>query len=148
MRHGDETVQAMEWAYQQILALPGLSDALGVAPTALESRVWSDVAPAGTESPWVVYSVTDSEDANALGGQARIFSAVPMDLKVVGETRDWQRIAAAARALYGLHGQTNVTIGNGGTILTVQRTGAIQYPEQAGGIEYRHLGHQFRVEVQ
>lgn len=148
MRHGDETVQAMEWAYQSILALPGLSDALGVPPTGLESRVWSEVAPGDTGSPWITYRVTDSEDANALGGQPRIFSTVPMDLKVVGEARHWQQIAAVARLLYGLHGQTNVPIGNGGTILTVQRTGGIQYPEQAGGIEYRHLGHQFQVEVQ
>jgi hypothetical protein len=149
MRHGDETVQAMEWAYQEIRAIPGLSDALGVGPTGLDSRVWSEVAPADTGSPWIVFQVTDAEDANALGGQPRIFSSVPIQVKAVGEARHWQQIAAVARLLYdNLHGQTNVPIGNGGTILTVQRTGPIQYPEQAGGIEYRHLGHQFQVEVQ
>lgn len=150
MRYGDETVQALEWAYQEVLALGplGLATALGVAPEAVDTRVWAEVAPEGTPSPWIVYSVTDSTDANALGGQARIMSVVPMDLKVVAEARHFQQAADVARVLYGLHGQTNVPIGNGGTILAVQRTGGIQYPERAGGIEYRHLGHQFRVEVQ
>jgi hypothetical protein len=39
-----------------------------------------------------------------------------------------------------LESQTHQEPAQGGLVLTAERVSGIQYPERAGGIEYRHLG--------
>ena len=150
MRHGDEAVQVLEAVYAILSASQPLADALGVPLADLPDRVWPDVAPDATAAPFVVFAIQpDSTDHLALGDQPRIFTTAMVDAKVIGQTRDYGSLAPAARALYeALHGRTNVEVADGGVVLTMRRTGGIQYPEQAGGIEYRHLGHTLQAEVQ
>lgn len=148
MRLGDEGVQAMEWLYATITGSQDVADSLGVALEALPDRVWPDPAPGGTVAPFIVFSVSESLDALAVGPQPRIFTTVPAIVKVLDEARDYSGAAPVARALYAaLVAQPPTPLAEGGHMLSATRTGGVQYPEQADGIEYRHLGHLLSVEI-
>jgi len=147
-RIGDEQAQVLEFAYATMAGSAELADALGTSPEALPYQLWPDVAPADTAGLFVVYSTTDASDRNGIGGVPRLFSGVPLLVKITGATRSYDDLAPAARVLYRLfHGARNVPLTGGGMVLTCTRVGAVQYPETAEGIEYRHLGHQLQVEV-
>lgn len=144
----------MEWAYATLTTLQPLADALTAflgAPVALAdlpAHVWPEVAPGSAPDPVVVFSVADPLDRRAVGPEDRIFSSVPLDVRVTAQDSAYDALAPIARVIYdALHGVTNVPVGSGGVVLTAYRTGGIQYPELAGGIQYRHLGHRFQVEV-
>lgn len=148
MRHGDEQAQALEWAYGVLSTDQELADLLGVPLTGLPDRVWAETAPSGTPAPWVVVSASQGLDRLGLGTVPRLGSVVPLNVRSVWQTRDPGAGAAVARRLYALlHGATNVPLADGGTILTVRRTTSLDYPEDAGGIQYRHTGGLYQVEV-
>lgn len=148
MRFGDEGVQAMEWAYGRLTQSQDLADALGVALADLPGRVWPDPAPADTQTPFVVYSASESLDTQAMGPFARIHTTVPLTVKGVDQSRNYDALAPVARAIYAaLVGRVGDPVDAGGTILTASRTGGLQYPERGDGIEYRHLGHLLSIEI-
>lgn len=148
MRHGDEQAQVLEWAYATLTGDQALADALGVPLEAMPDRTYPDVAPGGTPSPWVVYAAGEALDMGGLGPHRRAYTTVPLNVRVVWQTEDPGTPAPAARRLYELlHGVQNVPLADGGTILTVTRTTALSYPEDAGGIQYRHTGGLFVAEV-
>ena len=150
MRHGDEGVQALEAVYGALVSCQPLADALEVPLEGLADLVWPDPAPGDVEGRvLVVYSLSeDGTDVLALGPVPRLMTTVPVLVKVVAESRSYSDCAPAARAIYdALHGRTNVEVADGGVVLTCRRVGTIQYPEQAGGIDYRHLGQTFQAEV-
>lgn len=148
MRVGDEQQQAMEWAYGRLSQDQALADAVGVDLADLPDRVWPDVAPGGTPSPWVVFSTVTATDRAAVGPVDRISTVVPMDVRATAQARSYDPLAPIARAIYrALHGRTNDDLADGGVMLCALRTSGLQYPEKAEGIEYRHLGHTFQVEI-
>lgn len=148
MRYGDEGVQAMEWAYGLLTGSQALADALGVPLETLGDRVWPDPAPAGTPAPFVVYSAGEGLDVPAMGPQPRIFTAVPMTVKAIDQSRSYDALAPVARAIFtALVARVGDDVSEGGTILTATRTGTVQYPELAEGVEYRHLGHLLSVTI-
>lgn len=148
MRHGDEGVQALEWAYGRLAASQALADAIGIPLDQVDDRVWPDVAPQGTASPWIVVGIVDLNDRLAVGASPRLYSAVGLDVRATTQARSYGPLGAVSRAIYDtLHGRTNDAIGGGGVMLSAKRVGGIQYPETASGIEYRHLGHTFQVEI-
>lgn len=147
-RHGDEQAQVLEWAYTTLSQDQALADALGVPLADLEARVWPDVAPSGTGTPWVVYSAGEGVDRLALGPEPRLGTVVPLNVRIVSQSEDPGVASAAARRVYALlHGARNVPVSDGGTILTARRVGVLNYPEDAGGIQYRHTGGLWSVEV-
>lgn len=148
MRHGDEQAQVLEWAYATLTTDQALADALGWNLERMPDQAHPDVAPAGTASPWLVYSAGEAVDAGVLGPHARTFVTVPLNVRIIWETEDPGQPAPAARRLYALlHGAQNAPVTDGGTILTVRRTVALSYGEDAGGIQYRHTGGLFVAEV-
>ena len=139
----------MEWAYGVLTTLQPLADALDVTLAELPDRVWPEVAPTGTASPWVVYNIAPPVDVLSIGSAPRLMSGVSLTVQVVGQVRSYDSLTDAARVIYdAMHGALNRPVPAGGVILTARREGGVQYPEQAAGIEYRHLGHTFQVEVQ
>lgn len=147
-RVGDEVVQVAEWLYGVLSEDAGLAEALSVDLAALPDHVWPDVAPSGAAAPWVVYSVQDAIDWGALGSGPRVATSVVVNVRVVTEGRDPGAGGPAAVRLYGLlTGNHNTALPGGGTILTGRRTQTLSYPENTGGIEYRHVGGLFTVEV-
>lgn len=149
MRHGDEQAQVAEWAFGLLATDQGLADALGVPLEALPEHVWADVAPGGTDAPWVVYTVGEALDVGALSAQdPRIFSAATLNVRVIHRASAPDVGNAVARRLYALiQGNHNAAVSDGGTILTATRTTALNYPEDVGGIQYRHTGGLYRVEI-
>lgn len=148
MRHGDEQAQVAEWLYGVLTGDALLADAMGVPLADLSARVWPEVAPPGTSAPWLVFSVAEALDRRALGPHARISTMVPVNLRHVAQSDDPGAGSAVARRLYALlHGNHNAPVSEGGTILTAQRVGVLNYAEDAGGILYRHTGGLYDVEV-
>lgn len=148
MRVGDEQVQALEWAYAALASDAPLAASLGLSVAQLADAVWADVAPTTTEGTVVVLSTSDAADTNALDQGPRLMSRVPLVVRVIGPGQAYDPLAAPARAVYDrLHGALNEPIGQGGMILTCTRTGSVAYGENAGGTQYRHLGHTFQVEI-
>ena len=78
----------MEWAWGLTKDDQGLADALGVAVTDLPGRVWPFVAPAGTQTPWVVLSTGESLDVTAVGPHDRLAVAVPLNAQVITQGAD------------------------------------------------------------
>lgn len=137
-----------EWLWPLLSQDQGLADALGVPLAALPDRVWPDVAPGGTQAPWIVYSVQEGLDMDALGGGPRLGAAIPVNVRVVTQGQDPGAASAAVRRLYALlHGNHNHPLPAGGVILTGRRTASLAYPEDAGGIQYRHTGGLYEVLV-
>ena len=148
MRHGDEQAQVAEWAYTTLAGSAELADALGVSLADLPGRVWPDVAPEGTPAPWVVYTPGEGLDTLTTGADPRVMSTVPLNVRVITQGASLTAGAEAARVIYDLlHGALNAPVSGGGTVLSVRRTTALAYPERAGGIQYRHTGGLYQVQV-
>ena len=154
MRVGDETLAVQEWAYTALCASVSVREALGqylgtpVAPEAVQGHVWPDVAPPGVD-PVIVLSPGEGLDVPVIGPYDRLFSAIPLNVRAVGQTEAYDLLGPIARAIYRtLHGSHNAPVSADGMVLTCMRQGPIQYPEESGSIQYRHLGHQFQVNVQ
>lgn len=147
-RFGDEQAQVLEWLYATLVADQELADLAEVPLEGLADRVWPDVAPPGTLSPWLVYSAGEAMDVNPVGSAPRVHVTVPLNVRWVQETDDPGAGAPAQRRLYALlHGVTNAPVPGGGTILTCRRYAVLNYPEDAGGVAYRHTGGLFTAEV-
>lgn len=148
MRMGDETVQAQEWAYGRLTQDNALAVAMGIPLADVDDRVWPDVAPGGTKAPWITLTAAVATDRAAVGPADRISTVVTLDVQVISAVRSYGPLAPIARAIYdALHARTNDALSAGGMMLHAKRTGGIQYPERAEGIDYRHLGHTFQVEI-
>lgn len=148
MRHGDEQAQVLEWLYGVLSTDPVLAQEAGVPVGDLPDRVWPEVAPADTSPPWLVYSTEEALDREALGPHPRLSTVVPLNVRWITRSADPGSGAAAARRLYALLvGNHNVPVAGGGLILTCRRTSALNYGEDAGGVQYRHQGHLLVAEV-
>lgn len=149
MRHGDEQAQVAEWVYGLLSTDPVLAELAGVTPEDFHTRVWPDVAKSGTPAPWLVYAVGEALDRVVLGPHPRVSTGVPLTVRWVEQSDDPGAGADANRRLYALlhRGDLNAPVSGGGTILSCRRTIALSYGEDAGGIQYRHVGGQFLVEV-
>jgi hypothetical protein len=148
VRHGDEQVQVLEWVYARLSTDEVLADLAGVPVEGLPDRVHPDVAPSGTPAPWLVYSAAEGVDAAYLGAHPRAMTTVPLNVRWITEGSDPGAGAAAARRIYALlQGNHNTPVSDGGLILTVRRSTVLNYPEDAGGIQYRHTGAVFVAEV-
>lgn len=144
---GLETLAVHEWVWTTLSRSQVLADALGVPLGLLERQVWADVAPADATGILVVYSTADGEDTNQVGDGPAILAQVPLSVRAIVEGSDYGVLAPAARAITRLlHGSHNA-VHQEHVILTCQRQGGVQYPEQAGGVEFRHLGGTFTVTV-
>lgn len=147
-RRGDESVQALEWAYGVLTSTQAVADALQVPLSALPEHVWQDPAPPEAVEPLVVLSASDALDTNGLGPAPRIKAAVPLLVRVVVRGTSYQPAVPVVQAIYArMHAARSEPVAGGGTMLTCQRVSGVAYPETASGVQYRHLGHQFQVEI-
>lgn len=148
MRHGDEPTQVLEWLYAVLSTDPTLAELAGVDVADLPGRTWPDVAPADVAEPFQVYSVAESLDQVVLGGDPRVFTTVPVIVRWVTRADQDTTAGPAQRRQYELlHGARNVPVADGGVILTVRRTAALDYPEEAAGTQYRSTGGRYVAEV-
>lgn len=113
------------------------------------NRVHLGIAPAGTERPYVVYSLADGSEPNRVRRQD--FEALLL-VKVVGlnlsvALTGLQRVAT----LLNDSGDQDVTPGlNAGTqwrITTVTKGRDVQFSEHINGVEVFHAGSNFRFRL-
>ena len=109
-------------------------------------RVYSDVAPLGTPSPWVVFSLQSSADVRGVG-PATIMQRNLVLVRVTGVVTSYadlepilQRVDAA------LHGSSGTV--TSGTVLSVLRQESVRFTETADGQQYRHLGGLYEFLIQ
>jgi len=134
-----ESVQAVEWIRATLKADGVLLGLVG-------DRVYSDLAPEGAASPWIIISVMAAPDLNTLCGH-RVLATVICQVKAIAAGRGMAGPQAVADRMDHL-----LTRANGATaeaaVLSCIREQAIHYSESDGGTLYRHLGGQYRLLVQ
>lgn len=152
MAKGIEGLTVSAWVDSALTLDAGIQALLGGSYSAARARVWEGIAPAGTPYPFVTFTVVEPRQINGVGVDAEIMSRVGLQVKAVTEGRSYTPIIAlAARIHVVLGGKLNVPVTFGastGLMLTSERRASIQYPENASGAEYRHLGHLYELNVQ
>lgn len=150
MRHGDEGVAIAEWLITTLGSDAEIADALDLGPGEPASeRIWEGVAPEGTPWPVLLFTVVDLNDVPVIGPGPRAHVNALVDVKAVDEAASYARCKPLARRLSDvLVGSHNAALADGGLLLTCTRRSGIQYPDESGGVQYRHLGATFAVLVQ
>ena len=114
--------------------------------------VYQKTIPAGTYTkPWCVMQMQSAPiDTNSATGVFMLARGI-LTVKIVGKADDGAAIRSAfaqADALLCPNGRPRrVGDGNSGGLLNLYRTGTIDYDEVDSGIQYVHLGGQYRFEV-
>lgn len=147
-RSGDEQEQVREWVYARLAGDALLAAAVGVELVDLSAHVWPDVAPSDLEDRWIVYSAQESFPMQPLGPGDRLYVPVPLNVRCVARAGDTAWAYEAFRRIHELlQGNHNHPGIAGAMILTGQRQSGLDYPEEAGGIRYRHVGGIYTIQV-
>lgn len=138
------------WIYE-LLATDATLNALGVD----ESRVWSAIAPSGTEYPYIIISRQSGRDINGLGNRlARIMSSVLFQVAAIDEGPQWEDLAAVAKRIDELlHGKSGTVFDDDdvtplGFVLSSVREQPFSLVEAVEGKHYRRLGGLYRLQLQ
>lgn len=146
-RLADPTVAIQEWAVGA-LRTQQMADALGVPLEDVPGRIWDSTPPSGATEPYVELIVTEARDIGGVG-MTEVMAAAELTVKAVGQAEGYDPLLPVASAIHAaLHGQTSVTLTGSGVMLSSRRVRSVAYPEQQQGIEYRHLGGTYAVNVQ
>lgn len=147
-RLADPTVAIQEWAVAA-LQTQAMADALGVAgPGDVAARVWDSTPPSGAQEPYVELVPSEPRDVGGVG-MAEVMASAELTVKAVGQAESYDVLQLIARAIHeALHGVTSVPLSGAGTMLSSRRVRAVAYPEHTDGIEYRHLGGTYAINVQ
>lgn len=114
----------------------------------IDGRFYSDVAPEGTPSPWVVYQcqTPESRSVRGLGGVIIMLDEI-YTIRAICEGSDYAPIKPIAERivdlLHNYHGPVT-----DGYVLACQFLGPVKYFTVENGIQYRHLGGTFRINSQ
>jgi hypothetical protein len=141
----DETTRVDEWLYATLTADTALRNELGGAPPA--TRVFSDVAPQGTPSPWLVFSFVTADDTVGVNPGTRILVRGLWIVKGIARAESYlgalrtiaDRIDAVLQAASG-------STVSGVTVVLSHRVRPIRYAEvDDAGVQIRHLGGLYAV---
>lgn len=147
-RLADISVAIQEWVVSALRGSQELADALGVELEDIGPRLWDSTPPPDAQLPYVDIRVAEPRDVNTVP-MVEVMAAALTTVKVVGQEESYEPIRDAAVAIHhALQGKVNVPLAGGGMMLSSRRLRAISYPEQANGIEYRHLGGTYEVIAQ
>lgn len=119
---------------------------------ALVSGVFQDVAPVATYTkPWVIMQIQSAPVDTNTATAVRVLSRGILTVKVIGKASDGTAIRSAfarADALLVPNGRPRrVGDGNSGDLLDLYRASTIAYSEIVSGVQFVHLGGQYRFEV-
>lgn len=107
--------------------------------------VHSDVAPPGTVGPWVTFGLQDARDVKVVN-TARVLTDATYLVKAVGPGSSYAGLEEVADAIdTALSGAAAVVAQ--GAIIWCERERPVRYRESDNGIEYRHLGGLYRIQV-
>jgi hypothetical protein len=138
----DELVLVDTWLYN---VLHGDSALLAAAP----GDVHADLAPSGTDDPYVVYQWQGGDDTIGATEANRIMHRGIWVVKAIAQTTKYtgplKTIADRIDTL--LHASAGGVV-TGGVVFTSYRIQPFRMTEERDGQQYRHLGGQYRVLVQ
>lgn len=147
-RSGDEQQQVREWVWARLSTDGLLASHVGVPLAQLVDHLWPDVAPQDVEGRWIVYSAQESFPMQPLGPWDRLYVPVPLNIRCIARADDTAWAYDAMRRVHELlQGNHNHPGIGGAMVLTGQRQSGLDYPEQAGGIRYRHVGGIYTIQV-
>lgn len=146
-RLADISVAIQEWVVTA-LATQEMATALGVTVAAVGPRIWDAPPPPDALEPFIQVTVTEPRDIGGVG-TVEVMAVAEVTVKAVGRAESYEDIRPVAVAIHhALQGRVGVPLNGGGAILSSRRLRAVSYPEQANGVEYRHLGGTYQVHAQ
>lgn len=136
--HGLEAITLAHFLWDTLTEDPDLQ-ALAGSADALKGRV-IESATLGPSPWWITFTMLPPVDVKTVG-LIPVMASVQAQVKVVGPTKSYAPLVPVYRRVHALlEGRTIPVEAGAGTVLTMGRVSGIQFPEQANGIEYRHLG--------
>lgn len=153
MTAGLEGIAASQWVTATLTTDPDLVALLGGPDFAVVRVVEGALPPEvpttkadGSPWPWVTFTVVEPQDVKVVGLiQVMAMVDVLVRVSVVGETYA-PALPVYARVHALLESQTN-QVTDQGRVHDSGRMSAVQFPEQANGIQYRHLGGMYRTHI-
>lgn len=147
-RSGDEQQQVHEWVFTRLSGDTILADAVGVPVADLPDHLWPFQAPQDVERRWIVYAAEAGFPVQPVGPWDRLVVPVPLNIRCIARGDDTAWAFPAIRRIHELlQGNWNHPGLDQALILTGQRQSSLDYPEQAGGIRYRHVGGIYTIQV-
>ena len=145
LRLGQEITPAEKWLDTTLRANATLN-------TGVSGRMSGYNSPQGTGYPAVVWQLqAPSTDVKAIGN-IRIMVRPIYVVRVVGQTASMLSLSALAdeidESLEGASGTVDLGGGREAEILECTRVGPFALAEAVNGVQYRHLGGQYRIAVQ
>ena len=114
----------------------------------LQAKVWRNLAPPGSDCPYIILRLQSARDKNALGARNRLFSRVLYQIMAVTEgTDDTVGDAIAVAVDKAVVGRNDLVGADGVWKLGVFREEPLEYAEDADGTRYNYIGGLYRVFV-
>lgn len=114
----------------------------------LADKIWRDLAPPGSDCPYIIMTLQAATDKNAIGARNRLFTRPLFSIKGVTQgTDDTVGYQIADAIEDALRGQSDFVGADGVVKLGVFREEPLDYPEYEDGIRYNHIGGLYRVFV-
>jgi hypothetical protein len=104
------------------------------------------VRPDGSPFPWVTFTIVEPQDVRVVG-LAKVLTAVQFQVKVTAATETYAALADVAAAV-NARLDAVVNPPTHPAVATCERLSGVHYPENANGVQYRHLGGLFQAYVQ
>lgn len=112
------------------------------------TRIHRNRRPPDGPLPCIVFSLIGSPDVQAIGARQRLFTRPLYLIKAITEGTDDTVGDAIATAIdNALVGQSDFVGSDGLVKLGVYRTEPIEYVEEVDGVQYNHIGGQYRIFV-
>lgn len=140
MSTGIEPIKVIEpWLYK---VLSGDT----VIAAAVNDRVVNTLAAAGVDSPYVFFDQATTRDRRLSTG-VRIWNESIYQVKLVMATASWVPMLPIAERIDLLLDRPNEVIETEHGVLECVRERTVEYPEMVQGIQYRHLGGQYKIKA-
>lgn len=146
VRPGQTLTYAEQWIYETLLAASAVADPVG-------DRLYGYNAPQEPgQYPAVVWQVQGVPNSvHALGSGLFIMDRPLYLVRAIGIGSTWEVLEPIAdaidAALDGASGSVT-TPGGSALVMSCMREAPFAMPETVNGVQYRHLGGQYRLEVQ
>lgn len=111
-------------------------------------RVFTDLAPEGTQFPYVIVQAQSAIDRNAIPADRRIFTQASYLIKAVTQADSYQTASQIAQRIdVVLRGQDGDVPAEGIHVGCIYRTEAIRYAEVEAGRRINHCGGRYHSQV-
>lgn len=135
-----ETLGVDLWIGSRLAADTAIQSVVGTT----NPRIYPDVAPAGVDPPYILYTMQSGLDENLLGG-VRGAADMVFSVRAVVQSQSYRPAAALANRIDAvLHGARG-TAPEFPCEIHCTRLEPVRYPETGSGVSNRHLGGLYRI---